>query len=68
MGSVQYFEKRGMVLEKSYDVSKESKMNARPTFSQFLSLRKSANFMYFRNVVRRVLKLENCENVGRGGT
>ena len=39
----------------------------RRTLSQFLSLkiRISPNFMLFRNVVRRILKLQSCERVRR---
>ena len=41
--------------------------NALPVLSQFLSLkiRRLAMFVLFRNVARRILKLQNCERVGR---
>ena len=49
--------------------AKVLEIRARRDLSQFLSLkiRGSTNFMYFRNVVRRILKLLNCEKglVGR---
>ena len=42
----------------------------RPALSQFwsLNIRRSANFMEFRNVVRRILKFQNYERVGRDST
>ena len=41
--------------------------NTQPALSQFhsLEMRRSANFMLLRNVVRRILKLQNWENVGQ---
>ena len=38
-------------------------LGTRPALLQFwsLAIRISANFMCFRNVVRRILKLQNCE-------
>ena len=42
--------------------------NTQPALSQNLSLkiRRSGNFVYFRNVVRRILRLRGgCERVGR---
>ena len=40
---------------------------SRRTLSQFqcLMIRRSASFMQFKNVVRRILKLQNCERVRR---
>ena len=45
-----------------------STLTTRPAFTQFLNLeiRRSANFVYFRNVVGRILNLKRRGRVGRG--
>ena len=47
--------------------SLKAKHIARPTLSQFWSrkIRRSGNFIKFRNVDRRILNLQICERVGR---
>ena len=49
--------------------TKASIERTRRTLSQFqsLAIRRPANFMKFRNVMRRVLKLPNCERARREG-
>ena len=44
-----------------------SKLDTRPDLSQFesLKIRRSANFMQFRNVVRQFWSLENCAMFGQ---
>ena len=44
-----------------------ARKRTRPVLSQFqiLKIRRLANFMHFRNIVRRIVKLQNCERVGQ---
>ena len=58
-------------MKKQLQEEEEEKLQAasitRRTFSQFQSLkiRRSANFMLFKNIARRILKLQKCEKIRR---